>query len=112
MESAALSTEIPLEGGNNGYIKLDGVSDPALFSALIGFNYRETFSARPCSASRAAPFSGLRLFLSGGLGNNCGVMLLVGEVMIQIDESDDYHNRHHQQDHDETGSRCGSLRGP
>ena len=66
MESAALSTEIPLEGGNNGYIKLDGVSDPALFSALIGFNYRETFSARPCSASRAAPFSGLRLFLSGG----------------------------------------------
>ena len=39
MESAALSTEIPLEGGNNGYIKLDGVSDPALFSTLIGFNY-------------------------------------------------------------------------
>ncbi len=38
-ESAALSIEIPLEGGNNGYIKLDGISDPALSSTLIGFNY-------------------------------------------------------------------------
>ncbi|HEY6991076.1 MAG TPA: FtsX-like permease family protein [Bryobacteraceae bacterium] len=39
VESAALSIEIPLEGGSNGYIKLDGISDPALFSTLIGFNY-------------------------------------------------------------------------
>ncbi len=39
VESAALSTEIPLEGGNNGYIKLDGISDPALSSTLIGFNH-------------------------------------------------------------------------
>ena len=39
VESSALSTEIPLEGGNNGYIKLDGISDPALSSTLIGFNY-------------------------------------------------------------------------
>lgn len=39
VESAALSSEIPLEGGSNGYIHVDGVSDPAVSSTLIGFNY-------------------------------------------------------------------------
>ena len=37
--SAAISTEIPLQGGNNGYIKVDGETDPALSSQLVGWNY-------------------------------------------------------------------------
>jgi predicted permease len=37
--SAAISTEIPLEGGSNGYIKVDGESDPALSSQLVGWNF-------------------------------------------------------------------------
>ena len=39
VEAAALSTEIPLEGGSNGYIQVEGVSDPAISTTLIGFNY-------------------------------------------------------------------------
>ena len=39
VEAAALSTEIPLEGGSNGYIHVQGNSDPAISSTLIGFNY-------------------------------------------------------------------------
>jgi putative ABC transport system permease protein len=39
VESVALSSEIPLEGGSNGYIRVDGVSDPSISSTLIGFNY-------------------------------------------------------------------------
>ncbi len=39
VEAAALSTEIPLEGGSNGYIHVEGISDPAISSTLIGFNY-------------------------------------------------------------------------
>ncbi len=39
VEAAALSTEIPLEGGSNGYIQVEGISDPAISSTLIGFNY-------------------------------------------------------------------------
>jgi len=39
VEAAALSTEIPLEGGSNGYIHVEGVSDPAISSTLTGFNY-------------------------------------------------------------------------
>lgn len=39
VEAAALSSEIPLEGGTNGYIHVEGVSDPAISSTLIGFNY-------------------------------------------------------------------------
>lgn len=39
VESVALSSEIPLEGGSNGYIQVDGVSDPSVSSTLIGFNY-------------------------------------------------------------------------
>ncbi len=39
VETAALSTEIPLEGGSNGYIHVEGISDPAISSTLIGFNY-------------------------------------------------------------------------
>lgn len=36
---AAVSVEIPLEGGNNGYITIDGSKDPDLAKTLIGFNY-------------------------------------------------------------------------
>ena len=39
VESAVLSTEIPLEGGSNGYIQVDGVSDQSQARTLIGFNY-------------------------------------------------------------------------
>jgi putative ABC transport system permease protein len=39
VEAAAISTEIPLEGGSNGYIHVEGISDPAISSTLIGFNY-------------------------------------------------------------------------
>ncbi len=36
--AATFSSEIPLQGGSNGYINVDGVSDPALSDVLIGFN--------------------------------------------------------------------------
>lgn len=39
VDAAALSTEIPLEGGSNGYIRVLGVADPEVSSTLIGFNY-------------------------------------------------------------------------
>ncbi|MDX6461252.1 MAG: putative transport system permease protein, partial [Acidobacteriaceae bacterium] len=35
---AAISSEIPLQGGNNGYIKVDGEDDPALSKQLVGWN--------------------------------------------------------------------------
>ena len=35
IQSATISTEIPLEGGNNGYITLDGQNDPALAQQLV-----------------------------------------------------------------------------
>ena len=39
VSQAAVSTEIPLEGGNNGYVVIDGSNDPALHNTLLGFNY-------------------------------------------------------------------------
>jgi predicted permease len=39
VEAAAISTEIPLEGGSNGYISVEGETDPALSSQLVGWNY-------------------------------------------------------------------------
>ncbi len=39
VEAAAVSTEIPLEGGNNGYITLPDRKDPALESQLVEWNY-------------------------------------------------------------------------
>ncbi|HEY2495581.1 MAG TPA: ABC transporter permease [Candidatus Angelobacter sp.] len=35
VQAAAISTEIPLEGGNNGYIKVDGDKDPAHAEQLV-----------------------------------------------------------------------------
>jgi putative ABC transport system permease protein len=37
--AASVSTEIPLEGGNNGYIKVDGAKDAALTNQLVEWNY-------------------------------------------------------------------------
>lgn len=39
VECAAVSTEIPLQGGSNGYIHVEGQTDPALTSQLVGWNY-------------------------------------------------------------------------
>jgi putative ABC transport system permease protein len=39
IEQAAISTEIPIEGGNNGYINVEGAGDPALSRQLVGWNY-------------------------------------------------------------------------
>jgi putative ABC transport system permease protein len=39
VEAAALSTEIPMRGGSNGYIKVDGDTDPALAHQLVGWNF-------------------------------------------------------------------------
>jgi len=36
---AAVSMEIPMHGGNNGYLKVDGETDPALSNQLVGWNY-------------------------------------------------------------------------
>jgi putative ABC transport system permease protein len=38
VQAAAVSTEIPLEGGNNGYVTVDGQSDPALATQLVEWN--------------------------------------------------------------------------
>ena len=37
--SAAVSTEIPLQGGSNGYIHVEGETNPALSNQLVGWNY-------------------------------------------------------------------------
>jgi putative ABC transport system permease protein len=39
IQAAAMSTEIPLEGGNNGYIKVDGDTDPTHANLLVENNY-------------------------------------------------------------------------
>jgi putative ABC transport system permease protein len=39
VETAAASTEIPLEGGSNGYISVDGETDPNLANQLVGWNF-------------------------------------------------------------------------
>ena len=39
VESAAVSTEIPMRGGSNGYIKVDGGADPTLANQLVGWNF-------------------------------------------------------------------------
>ena len=39
VQAASVSTEIPLEGGMNGYVTVDGNSDPALKDQLVEWNY-------------------------------------------------------------------------
>ena len=39
VEAAAVSSEIPLEGGSNGYLSVDGETDPNLSNQLVGWNY-------------------------------------------------------------------------
>jgi predicted permease len=39
VQAAALSTEIPIEGGSNGYLSVDGGSDPKYSRLLVGWNY-------------------------------------------------------------------------
>jgi putative ABC transport system permease protein len=39
VQAASISTEIPLEGGNNGYITVDGDKDPAHAQQLVENNY-------------------------------------------------------------------------
>jgi putative ABC transport system permease protein len=39
VETAALSTEIPLQGGSNGYIHVEGSNDSSLSNQLMGWNY-------------------------------------------------------------------------
>jgi putative ABC transport system permease protein len=38
VQAAAVSTEIPLEGGTNGYVTVDGQDDPALATQLVEWN--------------------------------------------------------------------------
>jgi putative ABC transport system permease protein len=38
VQAAAASTEIPLEGGTNGYVTVDGQNDPALATQLVEWN--------------------------------------------------------------------------
>jgi putative ABC transport system permease protein len=42
VEAAAVSTEIPLQGGSNGYINVEGEVDPGLSQQLVGWNYITT----------------------------------------------------------------------
>jgi putative ABC transport system permease protein len=39
VQAAAVSTEIPLEGGTNGYVVVDGQTNPALATQLVEWNY-------------------------------------------------------------------------
>jgi putative ABC transport system permease protein len=39
VEAVAFSTEIPMRGGSNGYIQVDGATDPALAHQLVGWNH-------------------------------------------------------------------------
>jgi putative ABC transport system permease protein len=38
VQAAAVSTEMPLEGGTNGYVTVDGQDDPALATQLVEWN--------------------------------------------------------------------------
>jgi len=39
VEAVAVSNEIPLEGGTNGYLSVDGEADPDLSNQLVGWNW-------------------------------------------------------------------------
>ena len=39
VESSAISSELPVEGGSNGYITVDGQDNPALAQILVEWNY-------------------------------------------------------------------------
>jgi putative ABC transport system permease protein len=39
VEAVAFSTEIPLDGGSNGYLSVDGATDPDLANQLVGWNW-------------------------------------------------------------------------
>jgi putative ABC transport system permease protein len=39
VDAAAISVEIPLQGGSNGYLSVDGETDPNLASQLVGWNW-------------------------------------------------------------------------
>ncbi len=39
IESVSISTELPLEGGNNGYLRIEGDADPAHANQLVEHNY-------------------------------------------------------------------------
>jgi putative ABC transport system permease protein len=39
VEAVAVSNEIPLEGGSNGYLSADGQTDPNLSNQLVGWNW-------------------------------------------------------------------------
>ncbi|HEV2350543.1 MAG TPA: ABC transporter permease [Terriglobia bacterium] len=39
VEAAALCSEIPIEGGSNGYINVDGKPDPKFSKLLVGWNF-------------------------------------------------------------------------
>jgi putative ABC transport system permease protein len=39
VEAVAVSNEIPLEGGSNGYLSVDGETDPNLANQLVGWNW-------------------------------------------------------------------------
>ena len=81
VKAAAISTEIPLEGSSNGYIHVEGVSDPAISGTLIGFNYvtpdyfktfgiplarGSTFEAKDLDHDAAASQKMYELYLASG----------------------------------------------
>ena len=76
VKSAALSTEIPLEGGNNGYVQVDGVADPALASTLIGFNYVTADYFKACGI----PVLRGRTFEAGDLERDGAASLKIYEL--------------------------------
>ncbi len=39
VDAAAVSNEIPLQGGSNGYLSVDGETDPNLANQLVGWNW-------------------------------------------------------------------------
>jgi len=60
IQGAAISTEIPLEGGSNGYIKVEGDTDPAHAHQLVEQNYitADYFRVLGIPLVKGANFSG------------------------------------------------------
>src|ERR1700735_172095 len=92
VQAASVSTEIPLEGGNNGYLTVDGNTDPALKNQLVEWNYitPDYFRAFRIPFLQGETFSGAEIDRSAMISQKIDDLYASGKtpVVIPADFSD------------------------